>query len=125
MRKLTKRFLMSVLDKHEKATKEGVNDLMAKVSTMSIQSMIDVIVLGNNNIDREEAANILDNYLADEDNTLATAMLDLIEELEKDTKILKMAGVNIKDFRKSIEEELKEQSKDIMKNIVNKDKAVD
>ena len=36
-----------------------------------------------------------------------------------------MAGVNIKDFRKSIEEELKEQSKDIMKNIVNKDKAVE
>lgn len=125
MRKLTKRFLMSVLDKHEKATKEGINDLMVKVSTMSIQSMIDVIVLGNNNIDREEAANILDNYLADEDNTLATAMLDLIEELEKDTKILKMAGVNIKEFRKSIEEEIKEQSKGIMENIIHKEKAVE
>lgn len=125
MRKLTKRFLMSVLDKHEKATKEGINDLMSKVSTMSIQSMIDVIVLGNNNIDREEAANILDNYLADEDNTLATAMLDLIEELEKDTKILKMAGVNIKEFRKSIEEEIKEQSKGIMENIIHKEKAVE
>ena len=116
---------MSVLDKHEKATKEGINDLMVKVSTMSIQSMIDVIVLGNNNIDREEAANILDNYLADEDNTLATAMLDLIEELEKDTKILKMAGVNIKEFRKSIEEEIKEQSKGIMENIIHKEKAVE
>ena len=125
MRKLTKRFLMSVLDKHEKATKEGINDLMVKVSTMSIQSMIDVIVLGNNNIDREEAANILDNYLADEDNTLATAMLDLIEELEKDTKILKMTGVNIKEFRKSIEEEIKEQSKGIMENIIHKEKAVE
>ena len=121
MRKLTRRFLTSVLDKHEKATKESIGDILNKLGKMSISSMIDVIVLGNNNITREEASSILDDYLLEDGHDLTTAMLDLIEELDRDTKILRMTGLSVADFREKIDKKIKDKSKEVLKEFNGKD----
>lgn len=107
MRKLTKRFLTSVLDKYESKTGNSVDELIGSMTGLSVSKILDLIQLGNNNIEREDASRILDDYLADEDNTLITALFDLLDEFDRDTKMFKSCGVRIEDLKKQMLEEIK------------------
>lgn len=113
MRKLTKRFGSYALGKYEKATGKSVMDLL-DVGNFEITRIANLIKLGNSDFKTEEEAYArLDEYLAsDEDNSLISAYFDLIDELDRDVKVLKSCGISIA--------ELKAQFNDVAGDLGNK-----
>ena len=99
MRKLTKRFGSYALGKYEKATGNSVMDLL-DVGNFEITRIANLIKLGNSDFKTEEEAYArLDEYLAsDEDHSLISAYFDLIDEPDRDVKVLKSCGISIAEL---------------------------
>lgn len=116
MRKLTKFFGTYSIAKYEKATGKGVMDLL-DIGNFEVNKIADIIMLGNKDFKtKEEAYERLDEYLkSDEDNSLITAYFDLIDELDKDIKLMKSCGIKI--------DELKAEFKNMANNMGSKFKA--
>ena len=109
-RKLTKRYFTYNIAKYEKKTGKGVLDLL-DVGNMEINKIGEIIKLGNssgsNECSDETAFEILDNYLRDyEDDGVPDAYFDLIEELDRDLKILKRCGITVSDIKKQFKESI-------------------
>ena len=110
MRVLTTRFSTYKLGKWEKATGKGVMDLL-DIGNIEVSKLAEIIKLGNTfpkgcNED-EEAYKKLDEYLAmDEDNSLISAFFDLIDELDRDLKILRSCGLKVSDIKEQFKKEV-------------------
>lgn len=100
MRKLTKYFGTYSLAKYEKATGKGVMDLL-DIGNFEVNKIANIIMLGNKDFkSEEEAYEALDNYLrAEDDNSLITAYFDLIDELDRDIKLMKSCGIRVDDLK--------------------------
>lgn len=100
MRKLTKFFGTYSIAKYEKATGKGVMDLL-DIGNFEVNKLANIIMLGNKDFkSEEEAYDRLDEYLkSDEDNSLITAYFDLIDELDKDIKLMKSCGIKIDELK--------------------------
>ena len=110
MRVLTTKFSTYKLGKYEKATGKGVMDLL-DIGNIEVSKLAEIIKLGNTfpkgcNED-EEAYKILDNYLAmDENNSIISAFFDLIDDLDKDLKIMKSCGLKVEDIKSQFTNEI-------------------
>lgn len=110
MRVLTTRFSTYKLGKYEKATGKGVMDLL-DIGNLEVSKLAEIIRLGNTfpkGCDEyEESYKKLDDYLAmDENNSLISALFDLIDDLDKDLKIMKSCGLNVKDLKEQFKAEV-------------------
>lgn len=110
MRVLTTRFSTYKLGKYEKATGKGVMDLL-DIGNIEVSKLANIIKLGNTfpkGCDEdEEAYKKLDDYLAmDENNSLISAFFDLIDELDKDLKIMKSCGLKVSDIKEQFKAEI-------------------
>lgn len=113
MRVLTTRFSTYKLGKYEKATGKGVMDLL-DIGNLEVSKIANIIKLGNTfpkgcNED-EEAYKKLDDYLAmDENNSLISAFFDLIDELDRDLKILRSCGLKVSDIKEQFKAEVEKK----------------
>ena len=110
MRVLTTKFGTYKLGKYEKATGKGVMDLL-DIGNLEVSKIAEIIKLGNTfpkGCDEdEEAYNKLDAYLAmSEDNSIISAFFDLIDELDKDLKIMKSCGLKVSDIKEQFKAEV-------------------
>ena len=105
MRQLTKYFGSYNLAKYEKETGKGVMDIL-DIGNFEITKIANIIRLGNKDfINEEDAYNRLDEYLkSDEEHSLISAYFDLIDELDKDIKILRSCGVRVEDLKAEFKE---------------------
>lgn len=112
---LTKKFGTFRLAKHEKATGEGIMDLM-NVGKFEITRLATLIKIGNPEIpwDNEEMAyEILDKYLEySDDNTILTAYFDILDGINRDLKMLK--GMDFKSLKKKLLDDTEELANKIM-----------
>ena len=113
MRVLTTRFSTYKLGKYEKATGKGVMDLL-DIGNLEVSKIANIIKLGNTfpkGCDEdEEAYKKLDDYLAmDEDNSLISAFFDLIDELDRDLKILRSCGLKVSDIKEQFKAEVEKK----------------
>jgi hypothetical protein len=117
MRKLTKYFGSYNLAKYEKATGKSVMDLL-DIGNFEVNKLADIIMLGNKDFNTEEEAyNRLDEYLkSDDEHSLISAYFDLIDELDKDIKILKSCGVSIE----TLKSEFANSASNMGQNLINK-----
>lgn len=125
MRKLTKFFGTYSIAKYEKATGKGVMDLL-DIGNFEVNKLANIIMLGNKDFkSEEEAYDRLDEYLkSDEDNSLITAYFDLIDELDKDIKLMKSCGIKIDELKaefKNMANQMGDKFKENMTEL--KDKA--
>ena len=107
MRYLTTKFSTYRLGKYEKNTGKGVMDLL-DIGNLELNKIANIIYLGNPQMnDIEEAYARLDEYLsADEDNSIINAFFDLVDELDKDLKILKACGMKASDIKEQFKMEI-------------------
>ena len=121
MRVLTTKFSTYKLGKYEKATGKGVMDLL-DIGNLEVNKLARIIKLGNtfpkvddkgNTIDEdEEAYKILDNYLSsDEEHSIISAFFDLIDEMDKDLKIMKSCGLKVSDIKEQFKAEVDKKVK--------------
>ena len=113
MRVLTTRFSTYKLGKYEKATGKGVMDLL-DIGNLEVSKIANIIKLGNTfpkGCDEdEEAYKKLDAYLAmDENNSLISAFFDLIDELDRDLKILRSCGLKVSDIKEQFKAEVEKK----------------
>lgn len=101
MRLLTKRFSSYTIAKCEKQYKKEFMEFI-DIGNLSVDKMLLLIQMGNNMCTEEEAGEKLDNFLADENNGLVDAYLQLLDEIDRDVHILKGTGITVD----SIKEEL-------------------
>lgn len=122
MRFLTTKFSTYRLGKYEKNTGKGVMDLL-DIGNLELNKIANIIYLGNPQMnDIEEAYARLDEYLsADEDNSIISAFFDLVDELDKDLKILKTCGMKASDIKEQFKSEIENS---FNKSGLNKTEAV-
>ena len=111
MRLLTKRFTSFSIAKCERKFKKDFMDFI-DIGNLSISKMLMLIEMGNPDITEEAAAERLDNYLMDENNGLIDAYIQLLDELNRDTKILKGTDITIESLKQSIYKKM-EKSTDV------------
>lgn len=97
--RLTTHFGAYKLAKYEKATGKSVMDLL-DVGNFEVNKIVNLIALGNDYKTEEEAYKKLDEYLADENNSLISAYFDLLKEMDENLKILKSCGIKVEDLKK-------------------------
>ena len=107
---LTTKFSTYKLGKYEKATGKGVMDLL-DIGNLEVSKIAEIIKLGNQfpkGCDEdEEAYKKLDDYLAmDEDNSIISAFFDLIDDLDKDLKIMRSCGLKVSDIKEQFKAEV-------------------
>ena len=110
MRVLTTKFSTYKLGKYEKATGKGVMDLL-DIGNLEVSKIAEIIKLGNQFSkgcdEDEEAYKKLDDYLAmDEDNSIISAFFDLIDDLDKDLKIMRSCGLKVSDIKEQFKTEV-------------------
>lgn len=115
MRKLTKFFGSYSLDQHKAKTGRGLLEVV-DVGDLNINYIIDLIMLGNKGMKREEACDKLDTYVAaSEDNSYVSAYFELLKEYDMDTKLLRASGIKVQDLIDDYNNKLKEE-----KDVINK-----
>lgn len=99
MRKLTKRFTSYNIAKYEKSTGKSIMDIV-DIGNFEVNRIISIIKLGNPDFKSDEdAARALDDYLAgDDDHSIITAFFDLLSELDADIKVFKSSGVDVRQL---------------------------
>lgn len=112
MRKLTKFFGSYKLAKYQKEHKCSLLELI-EFSDIDINTLLVLIKLGHPDLQGkhmtdEEAAEILDQYLQDEENNYITAYLDLVEELDRDIHLFKGFGVKMSDLKAKMNSKITE-----------------
>lgn len=75
---LIKHFYLKDIKKYEDDTG---NNILSFFEDIKFSNIIDLIRLGNSNCSEEQACDILENYLDDENNTLMSLMLEIKENL--------------------------------------------
>lgn len=120
MRKLTKRFTQYNIAKYEKSTGKSIMDVV-DIGNFEVNRIISIIKLGNPDFKSDEdAARALDDYLAgDDDHSLITAFFDLLSELDADIKVFKSSGVDVRQMY----DDFIEQTRDKVKNDIDIDKT--
>lgn len=116
MRKLTKRFTSYNIAKYEKSTGKSIMDVV-DIGNFEVNRIISIIKLGNPDFKSDEdAARALDDYLAgDDDHSLITAFFDLLSELDADIKVFKSSGVDVRQLY----DDFIEQTRDKVKNDID------
>lgn len=125
MRKLTKYFGTYSIAKYEKATGKGVMDLL-DIGNFEVNKLANLIMLGNKDFkSEEEAYDRLDEYLkSDEENSLISAYFDLIDELDKDIKLMKSCGIKIDELKAEFKNMANQMGNKFKENMTElKDKA--
>ena len=119
---LTKRFFTYTVGQYEKKTGKTILDAL-DIGNLEITKIIEIIKLGNKDISDEDAYALLDDYLREnEDNSIITAFLDLVGDIDTDLKILKSCGIKIDDIKKQFEDEINSAvSSGLFDNKENKD----
>ena len=110
MRYLTMKFTAFNIAKAEKQYGKELLDFI-NIGNLSVEKILILIIIGNNMCTEEEAGNKLDNYLSDENNSLIDAYLQLLKELDYDTKILKRSGIKLSDIEASLNKQLVNENK--------------
>lgn len=100
--RLTKHFGTYKIAKYEKQTGKSVMDLL-DVGNFEVNKIVNLISLGNDYKTEEEAYSKLDEYLADENNSLISAYFELLKEMDENLKILKSCGIKVEDLKKEFE----------------------
>ena len=112
MRLLTTKFTSFNIAKAErKYKKELVN--MLDVGNLSVEKMLMLISIGNNNCEEEKAAEKLDNYLSDENNSIIDAYIQILEEIDMDLKLLSRSGMKISTIREQLNKTIKSNASKI------------
>lgn len=112
-RKLTTRFMSYTIGQYEKANKCSILDAL-EIGNFEVNKLVQLIRLGNHGMTEEDAYAKLDEYLySDEENSLITAYLDLIEEMDKDIKVLKTCGISVADLKNNLLSKISERTKNI------------
>lgn len=75
---LVKNLYLKDIKKYEENTGKNI---LSFFDNIKFSNMIDLIKLGNNNCSEEQACVILEKYLADDNNTIVSAMLEIKESL--------------------------------------------
>ena len=76
---LVKNFYLKDIKQYEDETG---NNILSFFNNIKFYNMIDLIRLGNNNCSEEQASNILEKYLVEDDNnSIVSAMLEIKEAL--------------------------------------------
>lgn len=107
IRYFTKRFTSYALALYEKKTGKEPMDLI-DVGNLSVQKMITAIRVGNGTkngdfaMTEEEAGEKIDNFLADENNSIIDVYLQIMEEYDRDLKLFKGTGITIDSIRKDL-----------------------
>ena len=116
MRKLTKRFTSYNIAKYEKSTGKSIMDVV-DIGNFEVNRIISIIKLGNPDFKSDEdAARALDDYLAgDDDHSLITAFFDLLSELDADIKVFKSSGVDVRQLY----DDFIEQTRNKVKNDID------
>lgn len=110
MRYLTMKFTAFNIAKAEKQYGKELLDFI-NIGNLSVEKILILIIIGNNMCTEEDAGNKLDNYLSGENNSLIDAYLQLLKELDYDTKILKRSGIKLSDIEASLNEQLVNENK--------------
>lgn len=126
MRQLTKRFTSFVIAQYERKTGKGIIDLISMgdgedgQAAFKVGDIMNLIKLGNGKTcTDEEAGELLDNYLAsDEDHSVISAYFDVIDELDRDLKILKECGVSMKELRDNLKNDMKAKADKVKENAI-------
>lgn len=107
MRSLTTKFGTYKIGQYEKKTGKSVMDLL-DVGNLEVNKIANIIMLGNPQMkEEEEAYQRLDEYLSsDEEHSVVSAFFDLIDELDKDLKIMKSCGLSVDEIKKQFKEEV-------------------
>ena len=75
---LVKNFYLKDIKKYEDETG---NNILSFFNDIKFSNMIDLIRLGNNNCSEEQASEILEDYLAQDNHTILSVMLEIKENL--------------------------------------------
>lgn len=110
MRYLTMKFTAFNIAKAEKQYGKELLDFI-NIGNLSVEKILILIIIGNNMCTEEDAGKKLDNYLSDENNSLIDAYLQLLKELDYDTKILKRSGIKLSDIEASLNKQLVNENK--------------
>ena len=107
MRSLTTKFGTYKIGQYEKKTGKSVMDLL-DVGNLEVNKIANIIMLGNPQMkEEEEAYQRLDEYLSsDEEHSVVSAFFDLIDEMDKDLKIMKSCGLSVDEIKKQFKEEV-------------------
>lgn len=113
VRVLTKRFFASPIAKFEKQYKKTILDFIS-VDGLSVNVILTLMSMGNKDKSEDEVATILDEYMA-EGNGIIDALIQVLDELDRDIHIFKGTGLSIKDIKeqyyKEIENNVNEEQK--------------
>ena len=107
MRSLTTKFGTYKIGQYEKKTGKSVMDLL-DVGNLEVNKIANIIMLGNPQMkEEEEAYQRIDEYLSsDEEHSVVSAFFDLIDEMDKDLKIMKSCGLSVDEIKKQFKEEV-------------------
>lgn len=125
MRVFTKKFGAYALQIFEKKTGKTPLDIF-DMGNFSMTDMIQVIRVGNGVkggdfvLSEEDAAEKIDNFLEDENNTLIDVYLQLIEEYDRDVKLMRKTGMSVDDIRKELNKNIKESTEKLKEVTDNK-----
>ena len=122
-RKLTKKFTTYAVNQYEKAHKCAIVDAL-DVGNLEVNKITDLIRLGNGkDCTEEQASQLLDEYLEnDDENSIISAYLDLLGELDRDLRILKACGISIDELKESFTSEIANKTSNLKEGLglVNK-----
>ena len=120
-RVLTSKFGSYRIGQYEKKTGKSILDLIS-MGNFEVNKLALLVKLGSPEIsmdDNEKAYEKIDNYLqASENNSLITAFIDVINELNMDMKIL--GNVKLDSFKKKLNNKVNELSEKL-ENIEDED----
>lgn len=116
MRKLTKFFGSFKIAKYQKENKCSLME-MIEFDNMDINALTKLIKLGHpdtvnsqgnkQSMTDEEAADILDRYLAaDENNNYVTAYLDILNEMDADIHLFRGFGIKMSDLKAKLQSQI-------------------
>lgn len=113
VRVLTKRFFASTIAKFEKQYKKTILDFIS-VDGLSVNVILTLMAMGNKDKSEDEVAKILDDYM-EEGNGIIDALIQVLDELDRDIHIFKGTGLSIKNIKeqyyKEIENNVNEEQK--------------
>jgi len=125
MRVFTKKFGAYALQVFEKKTGKTPLDIF-DMGNFSMTDMIQVIRVGNGVkggdfvLSEEDAGEKIDNFLEDENNTLIDVYLQLIDEYDRDVKLMRKCGMSVDDIREELNKNIKESTEKIKEIMDNK-----
>lgn len=132
MRKLTKFFGSYKIAKYQKENKCSLMELI-EFDNMDVNALLKLIKLGHpdtvdsnghkNSMTDEDAADILDRYLSDEQNNYITAYLDILNELDSDIHLFRGFGIKMSDLKDKLQSQIDAAKADITDSVDTSEKS--